>query len=160
MTDAIVIRLAYATDYDRESHGITHRSEFVYRMSGRNTSRDPHRVTVWDNTCRENTPDHPHKYGPDAPGAFGVGKIGPGKYVSPKRTGTDDPVSLTWSRECTVIDNRGTGTGTKGSGQVWAPFNLSVGDTVILAYPDGSQSVPLTIGSTFNDGATLVPVAS
>ena len=155
MSDAIVIRLAYATDYDREQSGITHRSEFIYRISGRNTSRDPHRVLVWDNTVRENSPDHPHKYGPDAPGAFGVGKIGPGKYVSPKRKGTDEPVSFTWQRECSVITNNGTNTGTPASGQVWSPITLSVGDTVILAYPDGSQSIPMRIGSTFNDGATL-----
>lgn len=149
-----LILMTEASEYDKREYGIKFKSAHIYRMTGRNTSRDPHRLQIWDNTVNPNIGPH---YGPDAPGAFGVGRIGEGAYVSPKRKGTDSPESFLWSRECTVIDAYRTGTGTRESGQVWAETPLAVGDTVALVFPNGETSGLFTIHSTFYE-TSLVPV--
>jgi hypothetical protein len=136
-------------DARQASYGITHQSAFVYRTS---KSSAPTRIVVWSNTGRLNARNgQPVRYGD-----YGPIDGGDGKFIDPKGKATDAPVSILLSPECTVIDAYGTGTGTVGSGQMWAPrtgggqITLRPGETVSLAYPDGTVSGPYPVRFTNN----------
>lgn len=148
----VIIPLRRATDYERESYGITYRSEFVYSMTGPglHNPHSPHRITVWDNTVRPNT--EPWKYNQYS------GKPGAGRYLSPDRKGTDLTTSVLTSAESTTIASHGSNTGTPASGQVYAAKALAIAGFAVLQYPDGALSDPFVVASRSLNDPELIPV--
>lgn len=147
-----IIELREAKDYDRDTYGITHRSAFVYDVTGPrlHNRHFPHRVTVWNNTVRPNTkPDEWSEYS---------GRPGAGRYLDPFRKGTDDEITITLGAESFGITDNGTNTGTFASGQVYAPETLQVNEFVVLKYPDGHHSDPYLIKTRPLTDPVLVPV--
>lgn len=133
MTADHLIVMTPATAYRTEHYGITHTSDYVY-LNPR-AGNFPTRVVVWDNTRRVN---------PDPGGPVQFGQYGPlptggdGKYIDPSNRATDDELTILLTPESVTIDAYGTGTGTRGSGQLWAPDGeiLRDGDTVRLIFVD------------------------
>jgi hypothetical protein len=150
----ILITLLPGSDYDRERYGITHRSEHVYRVAGKGVHNrsHPHRIQVWDNTVRPNSD-------PDRLTEF-TGRVGPGAYIDPQGKGTDDPITVTTSAESIAITNSGRNTGTEPSGQVYAPQTLTIGDYVVLTYPDGWLSQPYVLTARPLGDPGLAPLAT
>ncbi len=151
-----------ASDYDRENYGIKDRSALVYRVQNQPGERRavkrlhnpeyPHRVAVWDNTIRPNT--DPESWSDHA------GRVGPGRYVSPSRKGTDAEWSVYLSAESMGISpNRSQpDTGDIRSGQMYADEILTVGDHVVLQSPEGmSETYVITIRPLADP--ELVPLA-
>ncbi len=121
-------------DAREASYGITHKSQYVYRTS---KSGYPTRIVRWSNTGRLNGRNgQPVRFGE-------VGPIdgGDGQYLDPRNRATDNPVTILVSTEDITIDAYGTGTGTVGSGQVYAPRGeiLRPGETVTLTYGDDTS---------------------
>lgn len=154
-----IIPMTNGSDYEMQEYGVEYRSTFVYETSGRgfHNLHFPHRFKVWNNTVR---PNEAPVYGPDAPGSMGYGKIGPGKYVDPERKGTDEKYNYRVGSESISITNSGTNTGTEASGQVWSPLPapLTIGDVIILQFPDGSLSEPFKLTSRVSSDPQLVPM--
>lgn len=143
----VIIELLESDTYNGEHYGITHRSRYVYHVTGpklHNPSA-PHRLKVWDNTRRQN--NAPDEYAPNR------GKPGPGAYLNPDGKGTDEAASFLLSAEATVITN----TGTVASGQVYAPETLKVGGFVVLRYPGGRLSDPYRVTPRFLADPELTP---
>jgi hypothetical protein len=149
----ILIPLRPGSEYDRTSYGITHRSEHVYRVTGKGVHNRsfPHRVQVWDNTVRPNTD-------PDQLTEF-TGRVGPGAYIDPQGKGTDAATTVTTSAESIAITRTGANTGTAVSGQVYAPHTMTIGDYILLVYPDGTLSDPYVLTARPLGDPGLVPVA-
>jgi hypothetical protein len=137
------------------SYGITHQSTHVYRTSGGRfqSPHSPHRVVVWSNAHRLNP--HPGEVRPTEFGSIG----GEGKYLDPHNKGTDDPVTIILTAECSVISAHGNGTGMPASGQVFAAEPLAVGDVVHLRYPDGTVSAGYVVTARPLADPELLPVS-
>lgn len=150
----VIINTRPATANDA-SYGITYRSEFVYHVTGRGVYNPhfPHRVTVWGNTGRLNR----------RPGEFNQNsgrRFGSGKYIGPDGMDTDDEFTVLVGSESSVITNNGTNTGTAASGQVYADETLSIGDVVILNYPDAGLSVPYVVTARPHANPVLIPMGN
>ena len=126
------IPLVATSDYDQKTYGIRYHSQYVYRVAG---SASPTRIVVWDNTVRPNARDGQSvRYG-----NYGPIDGGNGRYLDPHHNATDVPFSFLVSPEASVISAHGDGTGSKASGQVYAPTSesLRTGDELILTLPNG-----------------------
>lgn len=139
-------------DAGPNTYGITHKSVFVYRMTGPGLHNryKPHRIRVWDNTNRPNNR-------PDTYNSM-TGKPGPGAYLDPSGKGTENPISYLTAAEPTAMTNTGTNTGTVASGQVYANITLAVGDVVSLLLPDYTLLGPFTITAGPLSDPVLMPV--
>jgi hypothetical protein len=133
---AISIPMVPATDYDLKTYSVIGVSESVYRTAH---STSPTRVKVWGNTHRPN----PRNGQPVRYGDFGPRDGGNGKYLDPSNRATDQEISVLLSTECSILSAHGDSTGTKASGQVYAPETLREGDVLILILPNGTE-VPVT----------------
>ena len=111
-------------------YGITHKSAFVYRTK----SAGPTRFLAWDNTIRPN----PRTGEPVRWGTHSKIDGGHGRYLDPNNDATDAAQSILLDPEGVMINDRGTGTSTPESGQVYEPtgWRLADGDRVILMWPD------------------------
>jgi hypothetical protein len=160
-----IIPVLPADEYTQKTYGIRYESALVYRVKNApgekrparrvHNPEYPHRVKVWDNTIRPNAD-------PEAPGSMGHGKIGPGKYVSPKRKGTDAEQDVYLTAESVALSpNRSRPeTGDIRSGQQYAEDAvLTVGDFVILHSPEGLSEVYVIRVEPSAD-PVLVPVSS
>jgi len=121
-------------DAREASDGITHKSQYVYQTS---KSSYPTRIVRWSNVGRPN----PRNGQPVRFGEVGPIDGGDGQYLDPSNRATDNPVTILVDPEDITIDNYGTGTGTVGSGQVYAPNGeiLRPGETVTLTYGDDTS---------------------
>lgn len=148
-----LIEMTVGSDND-QTYGIRLRSAHVYRISGKGTHNPnfPHRINVWDNTIRPNT--DPERFVP----ALGR-KVGPGAFIDPHGHGTDDMLTVMTSAEATAITNNGTNTGSVASGQVYADTRLTIGDRVVLVFPDGGLSRVYTITARPLANPDLIPVS-
>lgn len=155
MSTAIIL-MAEGSAYDQESYGIRYRSLFVYRVQGKglHNSGYPHRIKVWDNTRRPN----PRNGEPVRYGQYGRLDGGDGQYLDPNHIATDAELSYLTSSESVAITSNGTNTGTRASGQVYAPEPLTVGQFVVLLYPDGTTSDPMVLTARPLQDPELVPV--
>lgn len=149
------VTIADATAYERDTYGITGRSAYVYRVAGKglHNASFPHRVVVWDNTCRPNL----HRGEPvRMVGEHGKREGGPGAYVDPHGRDTDSPLSVLLSSESVAITAHGANTGAAASGQVYAAETLRVGDAVTLVRADGTELGAYVITARFLGDPVLV----
>jgi hypothetical protein len=156
MSTAIIPMKAARKDR-QDSYGVLFEGMFVYDVTGKglHSRHHPHRVVVWDNTRRPN----PRNGEPVRYGQYGKLDGGDGKYLDPSRNATDAEQTIILDAESIAITSNGTNTGTAASGQVYGPVTLTVGQYVVLIYPDGTTSDPLVITARPLRDPELLPIS-
>jgi hypothetical protein len=151
-----------AAEYRRENYGIEWESVFVYRTAAYSS---PTRIVVWDNAKRPAESWLDGRFLADAQAAWdrcqgkpaqewaekkwGQRPPATGWFVDPSNEVVPNRYTVLLSPEATVIDAYGTGTGTRGSGQLWAHDEngrdevIRDGDEIELVYFTPTPADPM-----------------